>query len=516
MIRGTKRQLQPNPTKIEVNLDARIHNRFDIEVIDSITGELKQMAFAENVVCNNLWTKLFAPANYFNYIHFGTGSGVPSATDASLFTYTGSKAVIAENYDTTHFSEGYISSRKRIQLTESEYVGSNLSEVGIAFEYGSTSLCTHAMLKDMNGNTITIAKTATDIINIYATVFVHWNLDGWDSGHIKFDPLKGRNCLRWFLGDYTAYTGTQPLYGNVFTSGEPHGTFSTAASTTASMFTSPCGSAGVSKTFDIPNKKITLTSTRIAAGEGNIGGLRSFAVCDTKSVNDSDGAVFPCIKCRVGGSWYAGTQITGEAIGTGDGATKDFELDFQYVHSGVKIYIDGVETTAFTVDMDKPTKINNMGIYFQVYSTTASNNTVSVVVGLDKFSGCTPDYNQTTIYYNPNYALGINSYWSTQSGLTVSVSDDLVTWASLGTSSGTITVPAEHRTKRYWKIENFASGSSLQDFKTTGITVKHLHFTDAPASGAVITGDYFTETIAKDVNHVLDASMVITFAEKTT
>ena len=38
-----------------------------------------------------------------------------------------------------------------------------------------TPLCTHALIKDMNGNPVVITKTDTDIITIYATVYLLLN-----------------------------------------------------------------------------------------------------------------------------------------------------------------------------------------------------------------------------------------------------------------------------------------------------------------------------------------------------
>ena len=50
-IRGQKRTL---PQKKEVAINASIHNRFDIEVVDSQTGEVKQKAQADNVICQGI------------------------------------------------------------------------------------------------------------------------------------------------------------------------------------------------------------------------------------------------------------------------------------------------------------------------------------------------------------------------------------------------------------------------------------------------------------------------------
>ena len=76
--------------EIKKTLNASIHNRFDIEIIDSKTGEVKQKAKAFNTICNNLWLKL---GSYFGHIHFGTGNGTPSQNDTTLFSFLGSKYV---------------------------------------------------------------------------------------------------------------------------------------------------------------------------------------------------------------------------------------------------------------------------------------------------------------------------------------------------------------------------------------------------------------------------------------
>ena len=53
MIRGNKRNYTSALNK-RFDVSASIHNRFDIEVIDAVSGEVKQKAFAENVVCDKI------------------------------------------------------------------------------------------------------------------------------------------------------------------------------------------------------------------------------------------------------------------------------------------------------------------------------------------------------------------------------------------------------------------------------------------------------------------------------
>ena len=50
---------------------------------------------------------------------------------------------------------------------------------------------------------------------------------------------------------------------------------------------------------------------------------------------------------------------------------------------------------------------------------------------------------------------------------------------------------------------------------SNALTGKNIHFTTAPASGAVITADYHTPTIAKDTNHVFDLTVTIQLGEYT-
>ena len=93
MIRGNKRPVPAKADKaLQLDFRASIHNRFDVEVRDAATGELRQRARGFNVICDALWDKLFytssgkwLPRRYFNYVLYGSGSGTPSASDTALF-----------------------------------------------------------------------------------------------------------------------------------------------------------------------------------------------------------------------------------------------------------------------------------------------------------------------------------------------------------------------------------------------------------------------------------------------
>ena len=64
-----------------------LHNKFEIEVVDAATGELKQKAYAYNVIVNYYFSSrltgspLGVSADLLRYIALGTGMGTPAITD---------------------------------------------------------------------------------------------------------------------------------------------------------------------------------------------------------------------------------------------------------------------------------------------------------------------------------------------------------------------------------------------------------------------------------------------------
>ena len=491
--------------KLNANLNASIHNRFDIEVIDATTGEIKQKAYAENVICTALWTKLFTPAAYFNYIHYGTGTGTPSSADTALFTFLGyGTPSTSDNVYSYDLDSGVLSLRRKIRLLEAVAVGSTLTEVGIGYSTASSSLCTHAMLKDMNGNQISINKTSTDIINIYATVFLHYNSGGYGSGAIKFIPVvETFGCTeKWLLGLYATDSYVAPLCYAIPSVGGDLTRYSDTYNTYQSTSACPFVLSSAAKT-------ITITMSRLAAADSlsnGIGGIGSVAICDSWNVSNYPGT-YPVIVMDVGGTWYSGTSIEGEAIGTGDGETSDFEFDFPFVQSGAKIYFDGIEQpTGFTIDENQPKNfLTNMGAYFKIIAMSKPNPPVPTSTGTYQASG------GWAIYYNPHYALGLDSFYN--NNCNVYASDDLETWVTISTSNATVSIPSGYKNYKYWKLVYRSSNCNCQAFTTSGITSSHLHFSSPPASGVVITSDYTTKTVAKDVNHVFDLSVVLTLGE---
>lgn len=441
MIQGKKWPVIRAKTDIHMG----IHNRFDIEVRDAVTGMLRQKAEAFNVVLNQYFEGRSEEA--FGQIWYGTGFGTPAETDTGLFAYSGKKATSVDSYSLSN-PTGIAWCRRKIVFSETEAVGVVISEVGLG---GSSKLYTHAMLQDMNGNPITIQKTNTDIITIYATVYLHWNTDGFADGHI-FITRDGTRSIStgWTISQLGILAGK-----------------TMAQSGTA--------------------------SARIAVGDDNVtGGMVSLT-------GTANGIGFVL--------YFDGEYpIVGEPVGTGDGVATDFALDFDLPHDAT-VYVDGVAAeSGVTV---YPAIVGNIIRHFKPIAIGSTPN--NLVYSIDQACyGQYSGYQRNEVWlYNPFYERGLSTITPYSSG-GLYISNDLVNWISIG-SSGTYNIPAAYRYYPYFRILKSGYSGSITAATIYSDNGKAIHFDEPPAAGAVITADYITPCVPKDVNHVLDWSVTITF-----
>ena len=493
MIRGSVRECIPR--RIESTWNANIHNRFDIEVRDAKTNELKQRAQAFNVICNGLWSNF--TNGYFNYIVYSNGTGTPSTSDTTMFgTWTG---VSATDHEVKYDVESGVAYRTRkIVLNETTANGMTITEVGIAYDNRAGYLCTHAMLEDMNGNPISITKTNTDILTIYATVYVHWLPSGQD-GVILGPPNTymsssyKQNFLNLALGNY--FNVRREQYGSDIQLRAGKGTLSY----------NMLGSGGSGKsTWNSTAKKLTYEFTRAAVGKCNVEG--GFGWMDFSSQDTSSSVTYCVVDVR---DEY---EVTGEAVGTGDGSTTAFATKFD-IPTNAKVYVDGVEMTSGVTVKPHPLTVNAMEYMTAIHGKLHDN----------KPCPCTPQLQMTSAHviyaYNPLHSLGIGkfdasyrySYWR------FAFSDDLKNW-SQDYSCGTV-IPEEHRYRKYLRITTtYTSSENISYVSATfasesNVSAKNIIFDAPPAEGSVITIDYTTPFVPKDSNRVYDLSIIIQFGE---
>lgn len=506
MIRGEKRMLSSaKSSNIELSAKASIHNRFDIEVVDAKTGEIKQRAYAENIILDAYWAWLASSTNSISYIHYGTGTGTPVASRTSLFTFAGFSYADKVAYTN---KRGVFSYKQKGIILETAAVGKTITEIGIAYGTAAANLVTHAMLKDMNGNQISIVKTDTDIINLYSTVFVHYTPEGYN-GIIM-------NNYSWFSTNYSDFYGFFLRITHGWQNQQSEFPYYIVFGVSNQQAESG-NTSNVTPEFSATNKTLTLTASRIGASGCNTNTQKY--VISVGNDNNSQQAFF----LQVRDVWPSGFPITGEAIATADGTKKDFVTAFPDI-SDVKLYANGVEiTSGYTIDEGTPfmrtnaspvhhmEMLNRMAVDSDgaIYYNNGGLGSVASYIYLQPASGA-------MVYENPWYqTVGFKSFYC--GNVAVNVSNDGTTWTPITgiTAEVPFTVPEAYKHYRYVKMQALSS-TQRGEITLDRTSDNNIHFTTAPAIGTVITGDYKTRTIPKDTNHVFDFSCVLYFGEKTT
>jgi len=307
--------------KIDANVN--IHNRFDIHIDNIETGEHREVV-GYNIVLDQMYDRLCALSDYFNYISFGRGTGTPTPDRTALFDRIGSKSV--ENIEKI-YSLPDSSWKQKIVLAPEEYVGETITEVGISYNSSEGYLVTHAILKDSEGQPIAITKTDTDVVTIYATVFFSLGSINPDvefinvSYNIFYDR---RNKLL----NYLMEEGYQ-LNGSSFDLQEAKAGLVMGGTETFDW------------TADVQNKKITSGIRRFGIDEGNCN-AKFIIYKDTLRINLPLSGVLE------------GQAYQDVLVGTGDEANTTFELPSHNIReSTLDIKIDGVSVSNY-VSKQKP------------------------------------------------------------------------------------------------------------------------------------------------------------------
>lgn len=490
MIRGVTK-----PINKELNVN--IHNRFDIEVIDSVTGKVKQRAQAFNVICNHFWDYIGLSSSSYSEkyacgsIAYGGGKGTPLPSDTALFSQVGSVSTSLYKSGVDRI-KGVAYYTVKGTLLETVAVGKTLTEVGfLNYDY-PYSLTTHAMLQDMNGNPLSITKTATDIINIYATVYVHWKPGGYNGAHFV-GALDTNSILNSFVGRRYYDSDNCSMYSKG--GGEP------VLSLDSSIYLAN----------DPSTKTLTITMPRLSAANGNGGGFGWVGCGGRYADSHYNGLAYPNFFVNVQGSY----PVKGETVGTGDGQTTEFSTVFD-LPSDATVYVNGEAQTSGVTVKTEPLSLSPFKYLVQIAGLTGEGELV--LAPKDHYLS----YNKTCYFYNPLHELGLASYGSSDSSTwtraAFSFSDDMVNW-SPKYSSASGTIPSTYRNSKYIRVSGETSGrdyafdsSVYLKFPST-ITGKNIVFDEPPAVGSVITIDYITPMVPKDSNHVYDFKVVFHYGE---
>jgi len=513
-----------------------IHNRFDIVVKDAKTGKVKQRAKAYNVVLNGFFTwltsyvgSLISSGTYGLYLpyglSYGSGSGTPAVTDSGLFSSQGT----LQSYDfgaVTTNAYGNPTSWKSVAFTLDVNTanGVNITEVGLVIGNGSsnTRLISHAMLQDSEGNQISINKTSNDVVIITATIYLTITNAGFGTGALY--PAVQNNAL------VTGLMAVQSNGGTNKRTGIPSTVYM------GNIIPANCEEiaalASISSDSGTPTADATGKATYpLLTISPSIGDKKSIRCIGLPGIGV---AVFP------NHDIFPPFAISNLAIGTGDGATTDFNIAAPYIMTGSEVITVGgaVKTkgTDYTIDYDANPYDQHECYYSAALRLGAGATFGNMGLGTVAYDPCLFGLVRTvgtagTItqakpihidFVDPKSCnrlrLEINSMTTVQqNALTVEYSTDDVNWVTAPGLTHTGQLWSWTLTNaRYWCVYlsgqswTYSAGTSASlDGVTTGASfylgksVPGLHFITPPASGLAVQASYNIDIPYKTSNNKL-------------
>lgn len=473
-------------------IDCSLHNRWDVVVRDVNTGDVKKEVAGHNIILNNFWSRYLSNNNAtcLDYIHFGSGTDEPVATNTKLKTPIASLAAGNQVMDFSDFvSGGVVKVQRSCRIEANTRVGSVLAEVGFSHQSNTASgLLTHSLLKDANGNPLTITIGADEVVDIFGTFFFRigyrHNSDNVSIfGYSQFNNvymLSALACQVAFNASGITNSGDTGLSAR-----------KTLLPFGGNGLAQPEIGTGAAVAYDVANKKLIYSISDVAVGSGNMtGGICSFILGRAVQF------LLPC-------TGFSQPVLTKEVVGTGDGNNKDFQTAFGYIKDNgtAKVYVNDVEVSA-TIDYNQP----HPGHPF-----------ASGIKYLPGSAAYQPYIGGNTLIFENIYngKFGLASIKGTN--FQAYKSSNGVDWVLSESWSGSntlITIPAGDRYSRFWKI--IISGY-LTELNGEGLAgIKNIHLTNAPASGSTVSVTYQPDVIAKDTNHTLkNVSFSFTFNEYT-
>lgn len=486
-----------------------IHNRFDFEFYDTETDETTK-AFAENIVLNSAFADMTFTKLY-NCIAIGSGTGTLDKARTGLFSLIGFQSATA--VETVFDADNQVHKKVKAIVNESSLIGT-WREVGLSGYDFAGYLYTHALLKDSEGNPISIVKTNTMVVTVYATIYGTLNAPA--VGH--FNVAKGacNQILRRIvgLGGYENFIILSSLRRK---DGGP------------SIMGARRKTIDAGYVQDAANKRVRSNVVRLGVNDANIpirGLFYSQAVVNHNAVvtYNYGGTTIPTAGvCE-------GMAYTGVAIGTGDGVETafDFPIDFVKPESEA-IYVDGIlknrgidYTIHYGQRQTETIVIDTSGGYDNaIWSDTPSvGKTFSEEIEIPQPEGAYFTEGATTVT-----RVEFKSFYGMASGAyTCEMSEDGTIWdmivsgislGSNGIKDYTLPTPKKYKYIRM----TITCGSTtftgilleyLRVYGTPPVT-KHIVFTTPPEDTKAITANFSIDYINKTTNYVLDLQAEIQF-----
>lgn len=454
-------RLIPNK-KNEVNNQIKIHNKFDLVVKDTDTGEINKYT-AYNVILNSVKDKLFVNLGTIWAVHFGSDTTPADPTQTGLITEFGEANFRASSID--RVDTDTIAYRLEAYIGTTTFVGKKFAEVGIKCGRNANWF-NRALFTDSNGNPITIDKTDTMEITIYCSVYIS----------VK---LKKGQCIGNPSG----------LVGAVFASGD--------SSRRGHIYGLSGGYWMVTDylTKDQDQYKLRAPWARVQPDQMN--GCYGIGYVDAYG-----------IQTYIPGSDMVLPPVKDKALGTGNGANKIFNPPWPM--KSIEVRKNGI--------IVPPSEY----VYRPLCLDTACGSLTPYRNSIMPINACTNmntmNWSGAVLYAPKEWTYfetidgdtvidGFNT-WDSIPGIIIEVSNDGVNWVAKDAiwswgSSG-------YSKLRVWN--NHTAEISARTIIPNLNASKSLVFKTAPENGSVLTFSGTPYVIPKDTEHVIDGETVLDYS----
>lgn len=146
-------------------MEAGVSGRFKFEAINGLTGERRVLAdWFENLILDQGLNRM-GVGNIVSRIHVGSGSNPPQVTDTGLQSPLAETNLISGSATSGAVSPEYGWYRVTYRFNMGVAAG-NISEVAACWATGNASAFSRALIKDGNGNPITLTVLPSDILDV--------------------------------------------------------------------------------------------------------------------------------------------------------------------------------------------------------------------------------------------------------------------------------------------------------------------------------------------------------------
>lgn len=496
---------------MQISTTVNMHNKFDVQLIDGKTNEIKQQCTAYNVVLNTYYSdqskNVYTP---LTTIAIGTGTGTPAVTDTALFsaltTKSGSPSSLTHIIDDNIYKFYFTLT---ITFNESEANG-DLTEIGLG-----SKLYTHAMFTDSEGSAISIHKTNNDRLTVTATVYITFTFPN------DVIPLPVRTYTELavnkgisdkyttLVADYTPDFITKTYTSVSSSSHAPRGIYIDYAKHS----NRPGLHLATSSSYQDPVYRYT--SDRLLAASSNLSTTwQAFAI-------HTEYCIIPLPNHNI----FEPIPLTLEK--TADGSTTDFNFGIpELMVEGTEVYVDDVlmspsTYTFYGKDFScRQAWVSQHGTYLAhhegdiQYATSSMGNNPGRILPIMCNGESTSVYN-LTLYYDFKAPYIVNALKHEINGnCSLYYSNDNTNWtlvATRPTSVGTV-YTFSPITARYWKtnIDSFYNANYDQNnqlVKCTGAfdnMQPQLKFNTPPAANSVIKIVTKSEYPIKNENWIIE------------